>query len=121
MDEPFQYFVAMREASALGGIEVYGPFVDSSLAENFGEEKRTEYGEWEVCELEMPPASVEGTTEIQQHTITWWLRGDAPAELDESSVEHITKLIGEGFNQGELCVTGDDGETEYRGWWNIEQ
>lgn len=68
VDEPFQYYIALRGASALGGIEVYGPFVDITLAEDFG----------------------------------------------------ASKLIEEGYNQGELCVIGDDGETEYRGWWNIE-
>jgi hypothetical protein len=60
-------------------------------------------------------------TEILQHRIKFWLRGDnAPAELDECSVEHIERLIAEGCNQGELCLLGDDGDTEYRGWWNIE-
>jgi hypothetical protein len=64
-------------------------------------------------------------TEILQHRIEWWLRGeDAPSELDEGSVEHIKKLIEDGYNQGELFVTGDDGDddhdaTEYRGWWSI--
>lgn len=60
-------------------------------------------------------------TEILQHRIKFWLRGDnAPAELDECSVEHIERLIAEGFNQGELCLRGDDGDTEYRGWWSID-
>lgn len=48
------------------------------------------------------------------------IRGDnAPAELDECSVEHIKRLIAEGYNQGELCLLGDDRDTEYRGWWSI--
>ncbi|MBC8738577.1 hypothetical protein F6X40_17605 [Paraburkholderia sp. UCT31] len=60
-------------------------------------------------------------TEILQHRIKFFLRGDdAPNELDEASVEHIEKLIRDGFNQGELCVIGADDETEYRGWWSIE-
>lgn len=58
---------------------------------------------------------------ILQHRIEWWLRGDdAPDEIDESSVEHIEKCIKEGYNQGELCVLGDDGDTEWRGWWAIK-
>lgn len=60
-------------------------------------------------------------TEILQHRISWFLHGNnVPTELDESSVEHIEGLIKEGYNQGELCVIGDDGNTEYRGWWSIE-
>ncbi len=59
-------------------------------------------------------------TMILQHRIAWWLRGEsAPEELDDCSVEHIEKLIKEGYNQGELCVLGNDGDTEYRGWWRI--
>lgn len=59
-------------------------------------------------------------TEILQHRISWYLSGDtAPAEMDESSVEHIEGLIKEGYNQGELCVTSETGE-EFRGWWHIE-
>lgn len=63
--------------------------------------------------------------EILQHRVRFWLEGaDAPAELDESSVEHLEKLIADGFNQGELCVSvypdNDDEEpTEFRGWWSI--
>lgn len=64
------------------------------------------------------------TTEILQHRISWYLRDQegkvTPTELDECSVEHISKLIGEGYNQGELCVTSDDGGTDFRGWWSIE-
>lgn len=63
-------------------------------------------------------------TEILQHRISWWLRDKddlpTPTELDECSVEHIERLIKEGYNQGDLCVLGDDGDTEWRGWWSIE-
>lgn len=61
-------------------------------------------------------------TEILQHQISWFLReDDAPDELDECSIEHIEKSIKEGCNQGELCVLGNDGDTEYRGWWSIKR
>jgi len=69
----------------------------------------------------------ENLTEILQHRIRWWLRGNAaPTELDETSVEHITKLITEGYNQGELCISGvPDDKTgvfeEFRGWWSIDK
>lgn len=63
-------------------------------------------------------------TEILQHNIEWFLREDgsssAPTELDDCSVEHIEKAIKDGCNQGELCVLGSDGDTEYRGWWAIK-
>ncbi len=57
-----------------------------------------------------------------QHQISWFLRGEeSPEELDECSIEHIENLIKEGYNQGDLCVIGEDGETEYRGWWSIQK
>lgn len=60
-------------------------------------------------------------TEILQHRISWFLRGDdAPDVLGDCSEEHIKKCIEEGYIQGELCVLGDDGDTEYRGWWSIK-
>lgn len=63
---------------------------------------------------------MENNTVILQHNINWFLREEnAPKELDDCSIEHIEKCIGEGYNQGELCVLGDDGDTEYRGWWSI--
>lgn len=62
-------------------------------------------------------------TEILQHRIQFWLcdadEQTAPQSLDDTSVEHIEKLITEGYREGELCVLGDDGDTEFRGWWGI--
>lgn len=59
-------------------------------------------------------------TEILQHRIKFWLRGDdAPTELDETSEEHITELIRQGYNQGELLMTDASG-ADFRGWWSIE-
>ena len=61
------------------------------------------------------------TTIIAQQSITWWLRGDgAPTELDETSVEHIQGLLDKEFREGELCVIGADGQTEFRGWWQLD-
>lgn len=60
-------------------------------------------------------------TTILQHRISFFFRGDnAPTELSESSIEHVEKLIRDGFNQGELCEMSDDQEIEFRGWWSIE-
>lgn len=60
-------------------------------------------------------------TEIIQHKISWFLRGDsAPESLDEASEDHIKKCIEDGYNQGELCVMSEDGESEFRGWWSIK-
>ncbi|WP_148211114.1 hypothetical protein [Methylibium petroleiphilum] len=61
-------------------------------------------------------------TEILQHRVRWHLRGDgAPSALNESAEEHVEHLIRNGFNQGELLVTSDDGEAEFRGWWSIDK
>lgn len=65
--------------------------------------------------------SVAHTTEILQHRISWKLADEgAPTELDESSRQHITALIKDGYREGELHVTGEDGETTHRGAWNID-
>jgi len=66
-------------------------------------------------------ASTRNTAQIQKYRITWWLRGDnAPTELDEATVEDLTQLLNGDFREGELCVTSEDGETEFRGWWQLE-
>lgn len=62
------------------------------------------------------------TAIIAKQNIVWWLRGEgAPKELDEASIEHIQQLLKKDFREGELCVTGSDSETEFRGWWQLEQ
>lgn len=123
-DEGFHFVVYGK---GLGnGFSVYGPFESSDYAEEFGEDNRSEDDEWEIFELaiENRPAK-DRYTEILQHRIKFWLHnvGDklAPEELDDCSTEHITRRIAEGYNQGELCVLGDDGDTEFRGWWSIER
>ena len=59
--------------------------------------------------------------DIANHTIVWWLNGaNAPQALDEASIEHIEGLLRKDFREGELCVTGDDGETDFRGWWQLD-
>lgn len=105
------------------GFEVYGPFADDNVAEEFAEKNRREDDEWELFESTqaLTPTANEQYTEILQHRIEWFLRGDnVPQKLDDCSVEHIEGSIKEGYNQGELCVLGDDGDTEYRGWWSIK-
>jgi hypothetical protein len=59
--------------------------------------------------------------EILQHTVKWSLRGhDAPTELDEASIEHITASIGADMREGEFLVPAADGESSFRGWWAID-
>lgn len=61
------------------------------------------------------------TTVIAQNRITWWLRGEgSPTELDIASTEHVEAMVKTGFREGELYVTGQDGQTEFRGWWQLE-
>ena len=38
-------------------------------------------------------------------------------DLSDSSIEHITKLIGKGCHCGEVCETIED--EEIYGWWKI--
>ncbi len=61
------------------------------------------------------------TEVILQHEIDYWFRGDSNRKLDECDVEHIEKMITEGYNQGELCQVecSNHDEVEYRGWWKI--
>lgn len=58
-------------------------------------------------------------TEILQHRVKFWLRGEnAPTELDEAALEHVTSLIKQDYREGELYVVQDD--AEYRGWWQLD-
>lgn len=41
-------------------------------------------------------------------------------DLSDCSREHISKLISEGFREGEVVETGGDDE-EYYGWWSLEK
>lgn len=60
--------------------------------------------------------------EILQHRVRLtWRDKNPPNELDDCSVEHIEAMINEGYREGELAATGDDPESEHRGWWAIEQ
>lgn len=66
----------------------------------------------------------EGVERICAHNIEWWLDtgdGEPVDELDECSIEHIKKMLGDNFVEGELCVLLPDGDTEVYGWWNIRR
>jgi hypothetical protein len=41
-------------------------------------------------------------------------------DLSDSSREHISKLISEGFREGEVVEVGADDE-EFYGWWSLEK
>lgn len=121
VDPDGKYLVVIDKGLG-GGFTLYGPFADSDDAEEAAEELRGSDEEWEIFSFERSTGSKERFTEILQHRIKFWLRGeDAPEELDGASVEHIEKLIKDEYHSGELCVVGSDGSTEYRGWWSIEQ
>lgn len=61
------------------------------------------------------------TTEIKNQRIVWWLRGEGvPTELDDASIEHVGGMVSVGHREGELYVTGADGVSEFRGWWQLE-
>ena len=40
-------------------------------------------------------------------------------DLSECSREHISKLISEGFREGEVVETVED--EEFYGWWSLER
>lgn len=63
----------------------------------------------------------ENVVEVLQHRIVWHLAGDTPAptELPEVQIEHLERMIREGFNQGELLEFDADGKMTHRGWWQI--
>lgn len=45
--------------------------------------------------------------------------------LEESAMERIVEMVKEGYHCGELCdnilAQDDEDETEYRGWWSVEE
>jgi hypothetical protein len=61
---------------------------------------------------------------ILQHKVEYWFRNDDKYVdgicLADSDEEHIKNMIIEGYNQGELCSSGQNGDenVEY-GWWKI--
>lgn len=64
------------------------------------------------------------TTEILQHEINWWVRSNVIKELPQTAVEHVERMICEGYSSGELCVSWVDTRNRYHettGWWNIKK
>ena len=56
---------------------------------------------------------------ILKHNISYSYR-DYDGIMDESEEEHVKDMIIDGYSSGELCMLGEDGNTEYRGWWEID-
>lgn len=56
------------------------------------------------------------TIEVLQHTIAYSYQ-DWEGEPNECDIEHLEKMIKEGFNSGELCTL--DNDIEHHGWWGI--
>jgi len=56
------------------------------------------------------------TIEVLQHTIAYSYR-EWDGEPDECDIEHLEKMIKEGYNQGEL----NTGQEEHSGWWEIKK
>jgi hypothetical protein len=69
-----------------------------------------------MCVVETAP---DQEITILQHRVNYYFRDHPSKVMGESSEEHVRHMIAEGYNQGELCEMGDDQETEYRGWWSI--
>lgn len=63
-------------------------------------------------------------TEILQHPVKWWVYSNVIKELPESDIEHIERMIKEGYSRGELNVSWYDRLNRYhetRGWWQIKK
>lgn len=68
-------------------------------------------------------------THILQHKIDYWLEDADSNVLDqpiltEADIDHLEKMIAEGYNIGELCSLQDVGKEERqecRGWWKIKR
>lgn len=72
------------------GFNMFGPFAESEYAEKFAEDNRGDDDEWEIFSFSSEHTPQDHYTEILQHRIKFWMRGeDAPNELDDCSVEHI--------------------------------
>jgi hypothetical protein len=66
-------------------------------------------------------------TKILQHKIQYNLIDEdsnaKEVELTEADIEHIEKMIKEGYVEGELFSSRmiDEKYVEYSGWWNIKK
>lgn len=59
-------------------------------------------------------------TEILKHDIYWTIEKPSIKEMDEASIEHIEKLIKDGYSSGEIHVSyGKNGDKTASGWWEI--
>lgn len=104
-------------ADSLDDIWYIGIHGTDSLPSAFGGIWREYDKEGELFDDANPQSKIE----ILEHTISFTLRGEnAPNELDECSIEHIKRLVKEGYREGELLVTAPDSDIEYRGWWSIQ-
>ncbi len=58
--------------------------------------------------------------EILQHNIDYNFLENDKIEIDECNIDHIKQMIIEGYNQGELCQYNIHIDSDYRGWWKID-
>lgn len=56
-----------------------------------------------------------------QEAIIYEWHDDYDGDMNEADIEHVKKLLDEGYVEGELCTLEDDGETEHRGWWKSKE
>jgi len=54
------------------------------------------------------------TIEVLQHDVSYSYK-DWDGEPDENDIEHLEKMIKEGYTNGEL----NTGEEEHSGWWSL--
>lgn len=57
--------------------------------------------------------------EILLHTISYFYHDDSNMDMPESDIEHVEKMIKDGYREGELCCIPAYKEIAVYGWWKI--
>lgn len=74
-----------------------------------------------VREVEEGEEDTNNHIKILFHNISYYLDDDSEIELGDSESERIEYMIGQGFSEGELNKSDDDGNDGIRGYWSIEK
>lgn len=58
------------------------------------------------------------TVTIAGHAIEYWYTEDVDVSMNEIDIEHVKRLLSEGFVEGELITTSETNpQMSYYGWW----
>jgi len=84
-----------------------------------GIEKRIEYQIEEQRKKDALPEDTNNHIQILHHDISYYLDDDSELESGVGEAEHIEYMIGQGYSEGELNKSNDDGNDGIRGYWKI--